>query len=295
MPNPLPSACALFSCWGRTPRQFFVSRVIRLYPAYWFAVLFTTAALIAVPGVWERLRLREVLLDLTMLQSGSGVPDVDGVYWTLWSELRFHLLFPVVVAMGLTYRRVVVLCRVWGAVAMPAPVARLPLLELVANPDGAWYSIAGLALHLVHRFGQDLLLRGILAMAWLMGQLEPGNRIEDVERVSGRRGSVAVVTVFLLFMVAVALGYTDRIRWKWLVTAGAMTYSLYLVHCAAGTALIARLRDTMDARLPIAVLVTGFLLLSYLIHRFVERPLSRLLKRGLDTSFARLRNADHRP
>ncbi|AIJ13958.1 acyltransferase family protein [Streptomyces lividans] len=295
MPNPLPSACALFSCWGRTPRQFFVSRVIRLYPAYWFAVLFTTAALIAVPGVWERLRLREVLLDLTMLPSGSGVPDVDGVYWTLWSELRFHLLLPVVVAMGLTYRRVVVFCRVWGAVAMPAPVARLPLLELAANPDGAWYSIAGLALHLVHRFGQDLLLRGILAMAWLMGQLEPGNRIEDVERVSGRRGSVAVVTVFLLFMVAVALGYTDRIRWKWLVTAGAMTYSLYLVHCAAGTALIARLRDTMDARLPIAVLVTGFLLLSYLIHRFVERPLSRLLKRGLDTSFARLRNANNRP
>ncbi|BDD74187.1 MULTISPECIES: acyltransferase family protein [Streptomyces] len=295
MPNPLPSACALFSCWGRTPRQFFVSRVIRLYPACWFAVLFTTAALIAVPGVWERLRPREVLLDLTMLPSGSGVPDVDGVYWTLWSELRFHLLLPVVVAMGLTYRRVVVLCRVWGALAMPAPVARLPLLELVANPDAAWYSIAGLALHLVHRFGQDLLLRGILAMAWLMGQLEPGNRIEDVERVSGRRGSVAVVTVFLLFMVAVPLGYTDRIRWKWLVTAGAMTYPLYLVHCAAGTALIARLRDTMDARLPIAVLVTGFLLLSYLIHRFVERPLSRLLKRGLDTSFARLRNADNRP
>ncbi|WP_238698214.1 acyltransferase family protein [Streptomyces sp. E5N91] len=177
------------SCRGRTPRQFFVSRVIRLYPAYWFAVLFTTAALIAVPGVWERLRLREVLLNLTTLQSGSGVPDVDGVYWTLWSEPRFHLLF----------------------------------------------------------------------------------------------------------MVAVALGYTDRIRWKWLVTAGAMTYPLYLVHYAAGTALIARLRDTMDARLLIAVLVTGFLLLSYLIHRFVERPLSRLLKRGLDTSFARLRNADHRP
>ncbi|MFI8486939.1 acyltransferase family protein [Streptomyces rubrogriseus] len=283
------------SCWGRTPRQFFVSRVIRLYPAYWFAVLFTTAALIAVPGVWERLRLREVLLNLTMLQSGSGVPNVDGVYWTLWSELRFYLLFLVVVAMGLTYRRVVVFCCVWGAVAMPAPVARLPLLELVANPDGAWYFIAGLALYLMHRFGQDLLLWGILAMAWLMGQLELGNRIEDVERVSGWRGSVAIFTVFLLFMVAVALGYTDRIRWKWLVTAGAMTYPLYLVHYAAGTALIARLRDTMDARLLIAVLITGFLLLSYLIHRFVERPLSRLLKHGLDTSFTRLRNADHRP
>ncbi|MCZ9337386.1 acyltransferase, partial [Streptomyces sp. TRM76130] len=67
------------SSWGRTPRQFFVSRVIRLYPAYWFAILFTTAVLVALPGVWERLRVREVLLNLTMLQSGSAVPNVDGV------------------------------------------------------------------------------------------------------------------------------------------------------------------------------------------------------------------------
>ncbi|MFD8199390.1 acyltransferase family protein [Streptomyces sp. NPDC059701] len=279
------------SCWGRTPRQFFVSRVIRLYPAYWFAVLFTTAVLIAVPGVWERLRLREILLNLTMLQSGSAVPNVDGVYWTLWSELRFYLLFLVVVAMGLTYRRVVLFCCLWGAAAMLAPISHLPLLELIANPDGAWYFIAGLALYLMHRFGQDLLLWGILAMAWLMGQLELGNRIERIEHVSGWRGSVLIYTVFLLFMVAVALGHTDRVRWKWLVTAGAMTYPLYLIHYAAGTALINRLHGTMDARLLVAAIITGFMVLSCLIHRCVERPLSRFLKKGLNTSFARMRNA----
>ncbi|WP_406494723.1 acyltransferase [Streptomyces sp. NBC_01604] len=279
------------SCWGRTPRQFFVSRVIRLYPAYWFAVLFTTGVLMAVPGVWERLRLREVLLNLTMLQSGSGVANVDGVYWTLWSELRFYLLFLLVVATGLTYRKVVVFCCVWGAAAMLAPVSEFPLLELVANPEGAWYFIAGLALYLMHRFGQDLLLWGILAMAWLMGQLELGHRIDEVEHVSGWRGSVLIFTVFLLAMVAIALGATDRVRWKWLVTAGALTYPLYLTHYAAGTTLINRLRDTMDARLLVAVVIAGFLVLSWLVHRAVERPVSRLLKSGLDTSFARLRNA----
>ncbi|MFI6929928.1 acyltransferase family protein [Streptomyces sp. NPDC050287] len=279
------------SCWGRTPRQFFVSRVIRLYPAYWFAVLFTTGVLVAVPGVWERLRLREVLLNLTMLQSGSGVANVDGVYWTLWSELRFYLLFLVVVATGLTYRKVVVFCCVWGAAAMLAPVAKFPLLELAANPDGAWYFIAGLALYLMHRFGQDLLLWGILAMAWLMGQRELGQRIDEVEHVSGWRGSVLIFTVFLLAMVAIALGATDRIRWKWLVTAGALTYPLYLIHYAAGTALINRLRDTMDARLLIAVILAGFMVLSWLVHRFVERPVAGLVKRGLETSFARVRNA----
>ncbi|MGW3289291.1 acyltransferase family protein [Streptomyces sp. NPDC001002] len=279
------------SCWGRTPRQFFTSRVMRLYPAYWFAIVFTTAVLVALPGVWDRLKPRDILLNFTMLQAGSNVANVDGVYWTLWSELRFYLLFLVVVAMGLTYRRVVLFCCLWGAAAMLAPVAKFHLLELIANPEGAWYFIAGLALYLMYRFGQDLLLWGILGMAWLMGQRELGLRIDKVEHVSGWRGSVVIFTVFLLIMVAIALGATDRIQWKWLVTAGAMTYPLYLMHYVAGTTLIHRLKDTMDARLLVAAVIAGFMALSWLVHRLVERPVAGLMKRGLDTSFARLRNA----
>lgn len=205
------------SCWGRTPRQFFVSRVIRLYPAYWFAVVFTTAVVVALPGVWERLRMRDVLLNLTMLQSGSASPHVDGVHWTLWTELRFYLLFLVVVAMGLTYRRVVVFCCVWGTAAMLAPISELRLMILIVNPVAAWFFIAGLVLYLMYRFGQDLLLWGMLTMSWLMAQVELGRRIESV--------------------------------------------------------------------------IAVFLVLSWLVHRCVERPAALLLKRGLDTSFARLRNA----
>jgi len=276
------------SCWGRTPKDFFVSRVIRLYPAYWVGVAFTTVTLFVLPGVWQRPQGRDILLNFTMLQSGSNVPDVDIVYWTLWSELRFYLLFMLVVAMGLTYRRVVVFCCVWGAAAMLAPVSKFPLLVLAADPSGAWYFIAGLALYLMHRFGQDLLLWGILAMAWLMGQRELGLRVA-YEDVSSWRGAVLIFTVFLLVMVAVALGYTDRVRWKWLVTAGCLTYPLYLMHYVAGAALIGRLRDTMDPRLLVALVITGFLALSWLVHRFVERPAARLLKHGLESSFTRLR------
>ncbi|WP_239149568.1 acyltransferase [Streptomyces sp. SID12501] len=279
------------SCWGRTPRQFFTSRVIRLYPAYWFSIIFTTAVVVALPGVWERKQGREILLNFTMLQGGSGVSNVDLVYWTLWSELRFYLLFMAVVVTGLTYRKVVVFCCLWGAAAMIAPAAGFQVLTLIVNPEGAWYFIAGLALYLMHRFGQDLLLWGIIAMAWLMGQLELGHRIDAVEKVSSWRGSVLIFTVFLLVMVGIALGYTDRIRWKWLVTAGALTYPFYLMHYLVGTTVINRLRDTMDARLLVVSVVAGFLVLSWLVHKFVEAPLARLLKRGLDTSFARLRNA----
>ena len=279
------------SCWGRTPRDFFVSRVIRLYPAYWFGIAFTTAVLVVAPGpgIWDRLKLRDILLNFTMLQSGSGVENVDRVYWTLWSELRFYLLFMVVVATGLTYRKVVIFCCVWGAAAMLAPVSEFHLMTLAADPEGAWFFIAGLALYLMHRFGQDLLLWGILGMAWLMGQRQLGLRIDGTEHVSGWRGSMVIYTVFLLVMVAIALGATDRVRWKWLVTAGSLTYPLYLIHYVAGTTVIGQLRDAMDPRLLVAVVIGGFLVLSWVVHRVVERPVARVLKRGLDMSFARLR------
>ncbi|MFG2374653.1 acyltransferase family protein [Streptomyces sp. NPDC048504] len=283
------------SCWGRTPRQFFTSRVIRLYPAYWFSIVFTTGVLVTLPGVWDRRKLREILLNLTMLQSGSGVSNVDGVYWTLWSELRFYLLFMAVVITGLTYRKVVLFCCFWGAAAMIAPAARFRPLTLVVNPEGAWYFIAGLALYLMFRFGQDMLLWGILGLAWLMGQLELGHRIDTVERVSSWRASVVLFTVFLLVMAAIALGATDRVRWKWLTTAGALTYPFYLMHYLAGTTLINRFRDAMDPRLLVVSVISGFLVLSWLVHRLVERPVARILKSGLDTSFARLRNTVNSP
>jgi peptidoglycan/LPS O-acetylase OafA/YrhL len=125
-------------------------------------------------------------------------------------------------------------------------------------------------------------------MSWLMGQLELGERVA-YEQVSSWRGAVVIYTVFLLFMVAVALGFTDRIRWRWLVTAGALTYPLYLTHYLAGTTIINRLRDTMDARLLVVSVIAGFLVLSWLVHRVVERPVARVLKRALEASFRRLR------
>ncbi|MGW0191220.1 acyltransferase family protein, partial [Streptomyces sp. NPDC003362] len=62
-----------------------------------------------------------------------------------------------------------------------------------------------------------------------------------------------------------------------------------LTHYLAGTAVINRLRDTMDARLLVVCVIAGFLLLSWLVHRLVERPVARVLKRGLEASFTRLR------
>ncbi|WP_405925767.1 acyltransferase family protein [Streptomyces sp. NBC_00035] len=275
------------SSWSRRVRDFFVSRVIRLYPAYWFAVLFITAVLTLWPAEFTAIPSVKVILNLSMLQQGEGAPAVEGVYWTLWSELRFYVIFMLVVATGLTYRKVVMFCCVWGALAAVAPNSGIPLLVTAVNPEAAWFFIAGLALYLMHRFGQDQLLWGILGLNWVMSQNQLLARI-SVEKVSSWSVSLILYTLFLLLMLGIALGLTDRIQWKWLTTAGSLTYPFYLLHYGIGTTLIHHLHDRIDARLLVPAVIIAMLTLSRLVHRFVEVPLSRKLKQGLTRAFSRL-------
>ncbi|MBL1065246.1 acyltransferase [Streptomyces sp. 7-21] len=275
------------SGWGKRPRDFFISRVTRLYPAYWLGVLVTTAVLMAYPVVREPPSYSEMLLNLSMLNEGFGVPGVDGVYWTLWSELRFYLLFLLVMATGLTYRKVVAFVCVWGTLSALAPAADFAALTLIINPEASWFFIAGLVLYLMHRFGPDALLWGILGMSWLLGQYQLVDRVA-YESVSSWKGAVILYTVFLAVMAAVALGKLNRPRGRWLTTAGALTYPYYLIHYAIGLTAIYYLHDDINPRLLVSGLIVTGLLAAWLIHRLVERPAARLIKRELNRSFERL-------
>ncbi|MEU2053517.1 acyltransferase [Streptomyces bungoensis] len=276
------------SSWGRTLGDFFRSRVARLYPAYWVALVLVTAAAVALPAVVHPVRLDEFLVNLTMLQQPMGATRVLGVCWTLWVEVRFYALFALfVVARGVTYRRVVLFACVWTLAAAVCRTSGNELTDQLLMPEYAPFFVGGLALYLIHRFGSDLLLWGIVAVSWLLAQSEatqglwhpgaPGGVHRDPYVV------VLIVTVAFAAVAAVALGWTRWASWPWLVTAGALTYPFYLVHEHLGWFVIRVLHRGLG--LPpwptLAVTVLGMLLLAWLIHRFVETPLGPRLKRAL--------------
>jgi peptidoglycan/LPS O-acetylase OafA/YrhL len=80
--------------------------------------------------------------------------------------------------------------------------------------------------------------------------------------------------------------------WRGLVTLGALTYPVYLLHHRIGLAVIGRLHDQVNPWVLLAATAAGVPLLSYAVHRLVERPLSGALRGGLRASFARIRAAD---
>ncbi|MEU5158881.1 acyltransferase [Streptomyces sp. NPDC020875] len=272
------------SAWGRPVKSFFVSRVVRLYPAYWFAVIATTVTLMVVPGGRRRLPGNDVLVNLTMLQQPLHVRHVDTVYWTLFTELRFYLLFLIVAWFGLTYRRVILFCCVWGAATLLVAEAPHGPLRLLLIPEYSWFFIAGMAFYLMYRFQPNLLLFGIVGVSFLASL---GPTVDEFQQLSFLAVKsvwpvTAVMGVFFVLMALVATRRLSWIRWRWLPVAGALTYPLYLLHQVIGWELIHFFGQRgVDPWVLVGTITAAMLIVSYLVFRFVETPVSRYLKRRL--------------
>ncbi|HWS36657.1 MAG TPA: acyltransferase [Actinoplanes sp.] len=276
------------SSWRRGLGEFFVSRVGRLYPAYWVCILITAFVVglfpvvggVPVTGIPDP---AEIAVNMTMLQEPLGVASVDTVYWTLFVELRFYLLFAALVAFGLTYRRTVIFCAAWMVVAVIGPTVDSKIVDVVAIPEYAPYFIAGIAAFLIYKFGRSPLLFAIFGFAWLVSLKRVDDRVADVNPgfdVPTWPGAVIITCSFAVVLI-IALGWTDRIRWSWLTTAGALTYPFYLLHQRIGYSFV---RYTYERTgLPAWLLITTAILLvlamAWLVHRYAERPLSRWLRR----------------
>jgi peptidoglycan/LPS O-acetylase OafA/YrhL len=275
------------SGWGRSVGEFAASRVARLYPAYWLAVLLAAAVLVGF--LHSELTWPQLAANLTMLQNPLGVRDIDPSYWTLAVELRFYLLFAIVLAIGVTYRRVVYFCVVWLAASVF--VSGQPWLAWLISAENVPYFVAGMALFLIHRFGATPLLWGIVTASWLIALYRLDSHI-DVALHSRDAATwlpgAAVVTACFGVMALVATGRLNWFDRPWLVTAGALTYPLYLIHQSLGVTVIHRLHRVVPAWVLLAVLVAALLGLAWLVHRFVERPLAARLKRGAAQSLAAL-------
>ncbi|TVL90175.1 acyltransferase [Streptomyces sp. SAJ15] len=277
------------SGWGRPLRSFFASRVSRLFPAYWAAILIVTAVF-ALPAVaYATVSASDTLVNLTMLQQPLGADRVLGVCWTLWAELRFYALFALFVVLpGASRHRVVLFCAVWTLAAAMADAADQPLLDVVLMPEYAPYFIGGIGLYLVHRFGHSVLAWGIVATSFLLGQHYAVAELWHAPNpnfFSYREplGIIAVVAVGYLAVALIAMGRLAWANWRWLTVAGALTYPFYLVHEHLGWVTVELLHRELgvDSHATFALTIALMLCLAWLLYRFVEQPLTPLLKRSL--------------
>lgn len=283
----------LMTAWGRSVPDIVGSRVARLYPAYWTGVLLTGALLLF---VWQGKEITggQVLVNLTLLQALVDVGHVDGVYWTLWVELRFYVLIALFAAVGITRRRVLWFAALWPAAAMLArTLGWSDAVTWLVAPYAPLFA-AGMALYVIHRTGHAV-------VPWLL--VAANTAVATAALVPARMASLGANSVVepRAVLLAVALpacvalvalvSLTPLARWRWagLTAAGALTYPLYLTHEYWGLWVIHLLHDRLPVWAVLAAATAFSLLLAWLVHRFVEKPFGPRLRRATTAGCERVR------
>ena len=81
-------------------RRFFVSRFSRLYPAFWVCCTITFIVTILIGAQRYTVSIRQYLANMTMMSGFIGIGSIDGVYWSLFIELRFYAFIAAILLIG---------------------------------------------------------------------------------------------------------------------------------------------------------------------------------------------------
>jgi peptidoglycan/LPS O-acetylase OafA/YrhL len=261
----------------RKPMDFVVSRVSRLYPAYWTAVVLTFAVttILGLPG--KQVTWVQALGNLLMFQGLFGIPSVDSVYWTLEVELLFYVGMFGLYLLGslqrihtvlwglLALRGVYFAAASWAGIELPWRIYSVLILAYIP-----WFAI-GIAVHLLVYPRKQSDRRASLTL-WL-----------GAAGVLGVVAGPAIGTMAAAFGGVVWAAATGRLPWLaqpvmlWL---GAISYTLYLLHENIGWSVLLRLHGLGVPRdLGILLAMALSLGLATGVTRLVELPAMAWIRR----------------
>jgi len=214
--------------------DFFVRRVIRIVPIYWFYTVVTAIIAIALPhllGKAEFIPLEFVksLFFIPYLNSAGDMQPLLANGWTLNYEMYFYLIFAVCLLLPVRYG-------VWVMVGyfmftvysgfdemdhiLPSFYKRFIVLEFAAGAIIGWLFLKDIRLPAAFIWvGVLFLVLSVLALFYTDTLLAHG--------IKYNRPLVAVLSVALLILPKGA----EHIKMpRWSVFGGDMSYTLYLAH-----------------------------------------------------------------
>jgi peptidoglycan/LPS O-acetylase OafA/YrhL len=278
----------LMSASSGSLKSFAISRFIRLYPAFWVCCTITFLVIKAIGGTRYTATFDQYAVNMTMLSGFFNVDSIDGVYWSLFEELKFYALVGIVLAFR-KLKYVEPLLVVWLLASIVLQFVHVKFLNFMLIIEYSAFFIAGCAFYLVWKNGYSASRIFLIVVSWFLALYlvthDLGRWNRDYHTVYNPYFISVIVTMFFVIMLLVArrrLGYISRRNW---MAVGMMTYPLYLLHQLIGFMIFNRAYPAVNPHLLLWSVISMVLVLAYAVNVWIERPMSKSLKKSLEYIF----------
>ena len=259
-----------FSAKNRSASQFAVSRVRRLYPAFWAAVIFTSVFAVFLGGDKMAVTPSMVFANFTMVPHFFGEGYVDGVYWTLGYELSFYFLVFCMLLCGLR-KKLEFLFLLWPIAIAVAVMFGRYYWPYLGN-HYCFFSAGVILAMLKNR--KTIINYLILILISYLCVMSASSKAPELSEQSGMLYSGFtigfVIILFFLFFIAVNSKKGSSLSLYGSRLLGGVTYPIYLVHAHFGYMLISRFATDSNRIVVYPLVFACVLLVAVSIHFFVE-------------------------
>ncbi|WP_027795696.1 acyltransferase family protein [Paraburkholderia acidipaludis] len=268
-------------------RHFIVSRVTKLYPAFWICCTITFFVSLTIGGARFPVSLTQYLINMAGL-GAFGAEPVDGVYWSLCVEMKFYALVAVMLMSG-AMKRAPLLLWLWLAISVFATWRHLHAIQNVLIADNAALFIAGAALYQIWSGGWSISIGMLLGAAICVSTAQAVHRAAHIAAYFNTPIDpfvvAAIMAVFFVVMLLIATGRTGRLGERRWVLLGALSYPLYLVHQNVGYMVFNAVSPMVGYQVAFWGMVVTAIVMAYVVHTCAERPLAASMKRRLRMAF----------
>lgn len=272
-------------------RRFLVSRIVRLYPAFWVCCTVTFLVIVASEDKRYSASLYQYAINMTMLSEFFRVKPIDGVYWSLFVEIKFYVLV-LLILLTRQINRSKELLGLWLIIVLLISKWPLRYIDFFLIPDFAPYFIAGAMFYLINSEGVCFYKIFIIITSYFIILNNAFHNITSMEIHFNSKFNVTVITIILtlIFIVLFLISIDNRIRKftsrftseRWLLLLGGLTYPTYLIHQNIGFIIFNSAYPYLNPHFLIIGTISTILLIAYIIHIKVEKRCSRPMKVFLD-------------
>jgi peptidoglycan/LPS O-acetylase OafA/YrhL len=281
-----------YSAEGRSATGFAIARFSRIYPTFLLCMTMTFLTVLTLGSPDFTTSIGQWLANLLIFAPALHFPYMDSAYWSLVIEMTFYGWVTLFIATGLFPRRIDAIVLGWLCLSMANELTiDARFMENIFLTDDAGYFATGLMIYEIYRGRRDLMAYSILGLSAGVAIFHAVHSLAWLRSHSGTTFVSWIVAAICLGSI-IAIFLATRIKHFPLpptvtVVIGGITYPLYLLHQQIGYTLFVRLAPA-NAELGVMAIVLGVGLASWILWRYVERPLQSAIRNRLTGWAARL-------